>query len=90
VIRVYRQLTRYRIHGPLDTPGSKRKVILAPAIVKLLRERWLAPPYKRPSDLVFCIRAVAVGQVALRYEVWAGRASSAGRTGTGWQAHGLG
>jgi integrase len=56
LVRVHRQLTRYRKHGPLKTPGSKREVILAPAIARQLRERWLASRYKGPSDLVFCNR----------------------------------
>jgi integrase len=53
-IRVHRQLTRHRIHGPLKTPAGKREVILAPAIAKLLRERWLASSFKAPHHLVFC------------------------------------
>jgi integrase len=54
VIRVHRQLTRKRAHAPLKTEAGKREVILAPAIAKLLREHWLASPYKRPDDIVFC------------------------------------
>jgi len=56
LIHVHRQLTRYRVHGPLKTPGSKREVILVPTIAKQLRECWLASRHKRPSDLVFCNR----------------------------------
>jgi integrase len=58
-IRVHRQLSRQRLHAPLKTPGSKREVILAPPIAKLLRERWLASEFKRPEDFVF---ANALGQ----------------------------
>jgi integrase len=29
-------------------------VVLAPAVVRLLRERWLASPYKGTDHLVFC------------------------------------
>lgn len=29
-------------------------MILAPTIVKLLREHWLASPHKAAEDLVFC------------------------------------
>jgi integrase len=54
VICVHRQLTRRRVHGPLKTPAGKREVVLAPAITKLLRERWLASPFKAPHHLVFC------------------------------------
>lgn len=54
LIRVHRQLTRHRVHGPLKTPAGKREVMLAPAILKLLRERWLASTFKQPHQLVFC------------------------------------
>ena len=42
LVRVHRQLTRYREHGPLRTEAAKGEVVLAPSIGKLLRERWLA------------------------------------------------
>jgi integrase len=54
LVRVHRQLTRRRVHAPLKTLAGKREVILAPAIAKLLRERWLASSFKEPHDLVFC------------------------------------
>jgi integrase len=54
LIRVHRQLTRHRVHGPLKTPAGKREVVLAAAIAKLLRERWLASPFKAPHHLVWC------------------------------------
>ena len=54
VVRVHRQLTRKRVHGPLKTEAGRREVVLAPAIGKLLRERWLASPFKAPHHLVFC------------------------------------
>ena len=53
LVRVHRQLTRHRQHGPLKTPAGKREVVLAPALGKTLREQWLASPHKRPGDFVF-------------------------------------
>ena len=53
LIRVHRQLSRQREHAPLKTEAAKREVILAPALAKRLRERWLASRYKQPSDFVF-------------------------------------
>jgi integrase len=54
LIRVHRQLTRLREFGPLKTAAGRREVVLAPAIAKLLRERWLASAFKRSHELVFC------------------------------------
>jgi integrase len=53
LIRVHRQLTRYREHGPLKTEAGKREVVLAPGVGKLLRERWLASAFKAPHHFVF-------------------------------------
>jgi integrase len=53
LIRVHRQLTRRREHGPLKTPAGRREVVLAPAIAKLLREHWLASKFKAPHHFVF-------------------------------------
>ena len=53
LIRVHRQLSRQRAHTRLKTEAGKRDVILAPALGKSLRERWLASRHKAPSDLVF-------------------------------------
>ncbi len=53
VLRVHRQLTRQREHGPLKTEAGAREVELAPAKVRLLREHWLASPAKGADDLVF-------------------------------------
>jgi integrase len=52
-LRIHRQLTRYREHGPLKTEGGRRDVVLAPAVTKLLREEWLASPFKSADDFVF-------------------------------------
>ena len=38
----------------MKTPAAQREVVLAPALVTLLREHWLASPHKAPGDLVFC------------------------------------
>jgi integrase len=48
LINVHRQLDRHRRHAPapLKTPSSRREVVLAPGIGKLLREHWLASRYK--------------------------------------------
>ena len=53
LIRVHRQLTRHREHGPLKTEAAKREVVLASAIGKLLREQWLAASFKAPHHFVF-------------------------------------
>jgi integrase len=53
LIRVHRQLSRHRDHAPLKTDAGRREVILAPALAKSLRERWLASRYKAPRDFVF-------------------------------------
>jgi integrase len=53
LIRVHRQLSRQRVHSTLKTEASRREVVLAPSVAKLLRERWLASPFKGPGELVF-------------------------------------
>jgi integrase len=53
LIRVHRQLSRHRENAPLKTEAGRREVILAPALAKSLRERWLASRYKAPRDFVF-------------------------------------
>jgi integrase len=53
VIRVHRQLTRERVHGPLKTEAGRREVILAPGLARTLREHWLASLHKLPADFVF-------------------------------------
>ena len=54
LVRVHRQLSRKREHAPLKSEAGKREVILAPAIAKLLRECWLASPFKARHHFVFC------------------------------------
>jgi len=54
ILHVEQQLTRYRTLGPLKTEASRREIELPPAVVRLLRERWLASPFKGPTDLVWC------------------------------------
>jgi len=51
---VHRQLSRKREHAPLKTEAGRREVVLAPAVAKLLRERWLASSFKAPHHLVVC------------------------------------
>src|SRR5712692_8920862 len=36
------------------TTATQRELVLAPALVTLLREHWLAALHKAPGDLVFC------------------------------------
>ena len=54
MIRVHRQLSCKREHAPLKTEAGRREVVLAPAVAKLLRERWLANHHKGSDELVFC------------------------------------
>src|SRR5437899_11638129 len=54
LIRVHRQLSRRREHAPLKTEAGRREVVLAPAVAKLLGERWRASSFKAPHHLVFC------------------------------------
>jgi hypothetical protein len=54
LIRVHRQLSSKREHAPLKTEAGGREVVLAPAVAKLLRERWLASSFKAPYHLAFC------------------------------------
>ena len=37
----------------MKTPAAQREVVLAPALVTLLREHWLASPHKAPEEFVF-------------------------------------
>lgn len=59
--------------APFKTEASRRDIELPPAIVRLLRERWLATPYKGPDDLVRCTPS---GRV-LDYRRWAKRPGGA-------------
>jgi hypothetical protein len=68
VIHVHRQLDRNRQHAPLKTPASRREVVVAPAIAKLLREHRLASPYKAPHHFVFANAAHSAPTPA-----WTGR-----------------
>jgi integrase len=45
--------SRRREHAPLKTEAGRRDVVLAPAVAKLLRERWLASPQKAPDAFVY-------------------------------------
>jgi integrase len=53
VVRVHRQLSRNRDFRPLKTQAGRREVVLAPALARMLRQHWLASPYKAADDLVF-------------------------------------
>ena len=46
VLRVRQQLSRHRTPKHLKTDAAPREVVLAPAVTRLLRERWLASSYK--------------------------------------------
>jgi integrase len=52
-LHVHRQLTRWREHGPLKTEAGRREVELAPAMVRLLRDEWLASPFRGGDAFVF-------------------------------------
>jgi integrase len=54
VLRVRQQLSRHRAPKHLKTDAARREVVLAPAVTRLLRERWLASSYKGAQQLVFC------------------------------------
>jgi len=54
LLHVRQQLSRRRVPKQLKTPSAQREVVLAPALVTLLRAHWLAAPHKAPADLVFC------------------------------------
>ena len=53
LVSVHRQLSRYREHAKLKTKAGRRQVVLAPAMVRLLRAQWLQHPYKGADDFVF-------------------------------------
>jgi integrase len=53
LLSVHRQLSRYREHAKLKTGAGRRQIVLAPAMVRLLRARWLASAPKGPDDFVF-------------------------------------
>src|SRR5438876_12223791 len=54
LLHVRQQLSRRRVPRQLKTPAAQREVVLASALVTLLREPWLASSHKAPGDLVFC------------------------------------
>ncbi len=54
VLHVRQQLSRHRTPKPLKTDAARREAMLAPAVTRLLRERWLASSYKEAEHLVFC------------------------------------
>jgi integrase len=54
LLHVRQQLFRYRTLKHLKTEAGRRDVVLAPSLVRLLRERWLASPYKATDHLIFC------------------------------------
>jgi integrase len=56
LLSVHRQLSRYREHAKLKTEAGRRQIVLAPAMVRLLRARWLASAAKGPDDFVFLNR----------------------------------
>jgi len=56
ILHVHRQLSRGRVHRRLKTDAAEREVILAPALMRLLRQHWLASAHKGPDALIFCTR----------------------------------
>jgi integrase len=73
LIRVHRQLGRDRVHRPLKTEAGRREVVLAAPLAKALRERWLASPYKAPTD--FSRTASAAGSATVTSAKPSGRPS---------------
>jgi integrase len=53
-IEVEYQLSRKGERVEPKTPQAKRKIVLMPALGRLLREHKLASPYSKDEDLVFC------------------------------------
>ena len=53
LLHVRQQLSRRRVPKQLKTPAAQREVVLAPALVNVLREHWLASPHKTPEEFVF-------------------------------------
>jgi len=53
LVRIHRQLSRYREHAKLKIDAGRREVVLGPAVVRLLRARWPESPGKGPDDFVF-------------------------------------
>jgi integrase len=51
VLHVRQQLSRHRTPKPLKTGAARREVVLAPAVRRLLRARWLASSYKDAEHL---------------------------------------
>jgi integrase len=54
LLRVHRQLSRYRVHAKPKTEAGRREIVLAPAMVRLLPPRKVPSPYRGPEDFVFC------------------------------------
>jgi integrase len=83
LIRVHRQLSRKRVHRRLKTAAAPREVVLAPSVVTLLRERWLASPFKGAGAIVFCNtigRGLAYRDVGEGFRVALRRVGLAGGT----------
>jgi integrase len=81
VLRVHRQLDSNRLHQRLKTPAARRDVVLAPSVVKLLKEHWLASAYKGADDLVFCNgrgRGLDYGDASERFQAAVTRAGLRG------------
>jgi integrase len=75
---VRRQLSRERQAARLKTDSSAREIVLAPGVLRLLREVWLTSPFKAPDDLVFCTRSgrgLSYRRVAERFSDAVDRAS---------------
>jgi integrase len=55
LLRVHRQLSRYKVHSDLKTQAGRREIVLAPGIVRLLRDCWAKTKYRGPDDFVFTV-----------------------------------
>ena len=83
VLRVEQQRSRHRKPKRLKTPHSRREVVLAPGVTRLLRERWLASPYKAAEHLVFSAARRGGGDYRVAGEAFQAAVKAAGAAGPG-------
>jgi integrase len=69
-LSIHRQLSRYSTHARLKTEAGRRKIVLAPAMVRPLSGRWLASSYKG-LDVVFVSRHLGHADPSVTRSVYA-------------------
>jgi integrase len=70
LLHVHRQLDMNRLPHQLKTSAARRDVVLAPSVIRLLKEHWLRSNHRGPDDLVFCTqegRGIDYRKVAVRF-----------------------